>query len=288
MRLSAPLILLKKFEAKRLELAQHEWKRFAANKSLECKSCHSYDSMKWDEMSPRAQVQMKQAAAKDQSCIDCHKGIAHHLPSNMDSSGGMISELAAVAQNTDYENGNTYYSMQFIPMFEDEAKTQDGGSLEPASGVKVVAVKDDMLQIEISGWRKEKGFGRVINQDFGMNIPTAALSKTAAQNKDIVKGTTEKEDDVTGLKWQQVTATLWVEKAKFVSNVNDIWSVAQSAYKTNCSVCHTQPAENHFDANTWPGMFNGMLAFVNFDTDSEAIVLKYLQNHSSDFAKDKH
>ena len=277
-----------KFEAKRLELAQHEWKRFAANKSLECKSCHSYDSMKWDEMSPRAQVQMKKAAAKDQSCIDCHKGIAHHLPSNMDSSGGMISELAAVAQNTDYENGNTYYSMQFIPMFEDEAKTQDGGSLEPASGVKVVAVKDDMLQIEISGWRKEKGFGRVINQDFGMNIPTAALSKTAAQNKDIVKGTTEKEDDVTGLKWQQVTATLWVEKAKFVSNVNDIWSVAQSAYKTNCSVCHTQPAENHFDANTWPGMFNGMLAFVNFDTDSEAIVLKYLQNHSSDFAKDKH
>ncbi|PST91417.1 pentaheme c-type cytochrome TorC [Photobacterium sp. NCIMB 13483] len=277
-----------KFEAKRLELAQHEWKRFAANKSLECKSCHSYDSMKWDEMSPRAQVQMKQAAAKDQSCIDCHKGIAHHLPSNMDSSGGMISELAVVAQNTDYENGNTYYSMQFIPMFEDEAKTQDGGSLEPASGVKVVAVKDDMLQIEISGWRKEKGFGRVINQDFGMNIPTAALSKTAAQNKDIVKGTTEKEDDVTGLKWQQVTATLWVEKAKFVSNVNDIWSVAQSAYKTNCSVCHTQPAENHFDANTWPGMFNGMLAFVNFDTDSEAIVLKYLQNHSSDFAKDKH
>ncbi|MCD9515368.1 pentaheme c-type cytochrome TorC [Photobacterium carnosum] len=277
-----------KFEAKRLELAQHEWKRFAANKSLECKSCHSYDSMKWDEMSPRAQVQMKQAAAKDQSCIDCHKGIAHHLPSNMDSSGGMISELAAVAQNTDYENGNTYYSMQFIPMFEDEAKTQDGGSLEPASGVKVVAVKDDMLQIEISGWRKEKGFGRVINQDFGMNIPTAALSKKAAQNKNIVKGTTEKEDDITGLKWQQVTATLWVEKAKFVSNVNDIWSVAQSAYKTNCSVCHTQPAENHFDANTWPGMFNGMLAFVNFDTDSEAIVLKYLQNHSSDFAKDKH
>ncbi|KJG11424.1 pentaheme c-type cytochrome TorC [Photobacterium kishitanii] len=277
-----------KFEAKRLELAQHEWKRFAANKSLECKSCHSYSSMKWDEMSPRAQVQMKQAAAKDQSCIDCHKGIAHHLPANMDSSGGMISELATVAQNTDYEKGNTYYSMQFIPMFEDEAKTQDGGSLEPASAVKVVAVKDDMLQIEISGWRKEKGFGRVINQDFGMNIPTAALSKTAAQNNKIVTGTTEKEDDVTGLKWQQVSAILWVEKAKFVSNINDIWSVAQSAYKTNCSVCHTQPAENHFDANTWPGMFNGMLAFVNFDTDSEAIVLKYLQNHSSDFAKEKH
>ncbi len=36
--------------------------------------------MKWDEMSALAQKQMKQAAEKDQSCIDCHKGIAHKLP----------------------------------------------------------------------------------------------------------------------------------------------------------------------------------------------------------------
>ncbi|MGR5230661.1 pentaheme c-type cytochrome TorC, partial [Photobacterium damselae] len=51
---------------------------------------------------------------------------------------------------------------------------------------------------------------------------------------------------------------------------------------------HTQPAENHFDANTWPGMFNGMLAFVNLDNDSEALVLKYLQKHSSDFSDGGH
>lgn len=277
-----------KFEAKRLELAQHEWKRFAANKSLECKSCHSYDSMKWDEMSPRAQAQMKQAAVKDQSCIDCHKGIAHHLPANMASSGGIVSELVAASQSTDYSKGDTYYSVQFLPLYEDEAKTKDGGSLEPASAVKVVGIKDDMLQIELNGWRKVKGFGRVINQDFGMNIPSAALSKNAAQSADIVKGFEQKEDDVTGLKWQQVTATLWVEKKNFVSDISIVWTAAKSAYNTNCSVCHTQPAENHFDANTWPGMFNGMLAFVNFDTDSEAIVLKYLQNHSSDFSKSEH
>ena len=85
-----------------------------------------------------------------------------------------------------------------------------------------------------------------------------------------------------------MTATLWVEKKNFVSDISTVWTAAKSAYNTNCSVCHTQPAENHFDANTWPGMFNGMLAFVNFDTDSEAIVLKYLQNHSSDFSKAEH
>ncbi|MDW3203360.1 pentaheme c-type cytochrome TorC, partial [Vibrio sp. 1865] len=63
---------------------------------------------------------------------------------------------------------------------------------------------------------------------------------------------------------------------------------SKEAYKTNCSVCHTQPAEAHFDANTWPGMFDGMLAFVNLDTDSEALILKYLQKHSSDYAEGHH
>ena len=34
-----------KFNNKRLELAQHEWARFKANDSLECRNCHSYESM---------------------------------------------------------------------------------------------------------------------------------------------------------------------------------------------------------------------------------------------------
>jgi cytochrome c-type protein NapC len=43
-----------KFEAKRLELAQHEWARFKANDSLECRNCH-YDSMDMTRQSLRAQ-----------------------------------------------------------------------------------------------------------------------------------------------------------------------------------------------------------------------------------------
>ncbi|MGF1723231.1 pentaheme c-type cytochrome TorC [Photobacterium nomapromontoriensis] len=277
-----------KFLEKRMELATHEWKRFAANGSLECKSCHNYDSMKWDEMSPRAQVQMKQAAARDQSCIDCHKGIAHHLPEDMASSGGMVSDLASQSHSTSYSDGDTYYSIQFLPLYQDKALTVNGGQLEPASAVKVVNVTDDAIEVEIQGWRKTKGFGRVINQDFGMNIPSAALSKDAAQNDKIVKGGEEKMDEITGLTWQQVTVTLWMKKDSLLPDVQPIWTAAKSAYNTNCSVCHTQPAENHFDTNTWPGMFNGMLAFVNLDSDSEAIVLKYLQNHSSDFSQSQH
>jgi trimethylamine-N-oxide reductase cytochrome c-type subunit TorC len=121
-----------------------------------------------------------------------------------------------------------------------------------------------------------------------MNIPTAALSKDAEQNDKLVQKFEEKEDDLTGLPWQRVTVKLWMPKDSLVDNVDMIWSETKSAYTTNCSVCHTQPAENHFDANTWPGMFNGMLAFVNLDRDSEALVLKYLQKHSSDFSDSGH
>ena len=70
-----------KFLDKRLELAQHEWARFKANDSLECRNCHDYQSMDFTRQSPRAQnAHSTYLANKEKTCIDCHKGIAHHLP----------------------------------------------------------------------------------------------------------------------------------------------------------------------------------------------------------------
>ena len=68
------------FEEHRAEMAEREWARFAANGSKECKNCHSYDRMNFEKMSKAAQKAMKPAAERNQSCVDCHKGIAHHLP----------------------------------------------------------------------------------------------------------------------------------------------------------------------------------------------------------------
>lgn len=109
-----------KFEERRIELAKHEWDCFAANKSLECKNCHNYESMDFDQMSATARIQMKQAAERDQSCIDCHKGIAHNLPKNMESSSGLIGELEGMASNTKYSNGETLVSVRFLPVYEDD------------------------------------------------------------------------------------------------------------------------------------------------------------------------
>ncbi|GAD79008.1 pentaheme c-type cytochrome TorC [Vibrio ezurae] len=277
-----------KFEERRFELARHEWNRFSANKSLECKNCHQYDSMDFAAMSPTARIQMKQAAERDQSCLDCHKGIAHNLPQNMDSSGGLIGELEQIAHSTSYTKDASYVSVRHLAVYEDQNLSVEAGLLNPASQIKVLQVTDQALQVEISGWRKDKGFGRVIQEDFGMNIAVGSLLKEAAQNDAIVQSFEEKEDELTGLPWSRVVATVWMKPESLVEGFDDIWTRAGESYKVNCSTCHTQPAPAHFTANAWPGMFNGMSAFVNLDTDSEALVLKYLQKHSSDFSDQHH
>lgn len=66
-----------KFEAKRLQLAMHEWERMKANDSRECRNCHDFESMMPEFQRPRARQQHLNAMEAGQTCIDCHKGVAH-------------------------------------------------------------------------------------------------------------------------------------------------------------------------------------------------------------------
>jgi cytochrome c-type protein NapC len=70
-----------KFLAMRRTLAEHEWARLKANDSLECRNCHSAESMDLAKQNPRAAVAHQALLfTKEKTCIDCHKGIAHSLP----------------------------------------------------------------------------------------------------------------------------------------------------------------------------------------------------------------
>ncbi|CTQ63334.1 Denitrification system component NirT [Roseibium album] len=68
---------LEKFEAKRLQLAKNEWERMKASDSRECRNCHDFESMMPEFQRPRARQQHLNAMSNGQTCIDCHKGIAH-------------------------------------------------------------------------------------------------------------------------------------------------------------------------------------------------------------------
>ena len=72
-----------KFDAKRLELATHEWDRMKKSDSRECRNCHSFDGMDTEKQKNRASKMHKIAQSDNKTCIDCHKGIAHKKPKNM-------------------------------------------------------------------------------------------------------------------------------------------------------------------------------------------------------------
>ena len=72
-----------KFEAKRLELARHEWARMKASDSRECRNCHGFESMNTEVQKPRGKKAHELGQRDKQTCIDCHKGIAHKKPQGM-------------------------------------------------------------------------------------------------------------------------------------------------------------------------------------------------------------
>ena len=69
-----------KFAQERRRLAEHVWATMKSNDSRECRNCHSFQSMDFHKQTARASEKMQEAMNTGQTCIDCHKGIAHQLP----------------------------------------------------------------------------------------------------------------------------------------------------------------------------------------------------------------
>ena len=69
-----------KFNAHRREMAEREWNRMVANDSAECRSCHTEDAMDLSLQSLIAQDAHTRGKETGETCISCHKGIAHQLP----------------------------------------------------------------------------------------------------------------------------------------------------------------------------------------------------------------
>jgi cytochrome c-type protein NapC len=68
------------FDAKRVRLAQTEWRRMKANDSRECRNCHNFEYFDYSVRGRPSNKAHQTGVAEGKTCIDCHKGIAHSLP----------------------------------------------------------------------------------------------------------------------------------------------------------------------------------------------------------------
>lgn len=68
-----------KYDAYRPVMAERVWERMAATDSRECRSCHAWETMSEEDQSRPAMMMHQRAQQQGQTCIDCHKGIAHGI-----------------------------------------------------------------------------------------------------------------------------------------------------------------------------------------------------------------
>ena len=202
-----------KFEAKRAELAEREWARMKENNSATCRSCHNYDAMDHAKQHPEAARQMKIAAKDNQSCIDCHKGIAHQLP---DMSSGFRKQFDQLRANAN-DDGDTLYSLDIKPIYAAKGDKEPAGSLLPASEVKVLKRDGDRLQIEIVGWTESNGRQRVLAQLPGKRIFVASIRGDIQQHVKTLEQTTVAE---TNTQWSKLQATAWMQKGDMSTTSN--------------------------------------------------------------------
>jgi len=66
-----------KFEERRLHLANRVLATMKSTDSRECRNCHSWEAMSSDAQKSTAKRRHRKALKNGETCIDCHKGIAH-------------------------------------------------------------------------------------------------------------------------------------------------------------------------------------------------------------------
>jgi cytochrome c-type protein NapC len=61
-------------------MATRVWAKMKATDSRECRSCHDFSNMDTSAQDRTARSKHSAAPDKGETCIDCHKGVAHKEP----------------------------------------------------------------------------------------------------------------------------------------------------------------------------------------------------------------
>ncbi|WP_425038629.1 NapC/NirT family cytochrome c [Primorskyibacter sp. S187A] len=93
-----------KYEDHRLQMASAVWTKMKKSDSRECRNCHEFDAMDFTLQEARAGREHQRALDEGMTCIDCHQGIAHSLPSGHLEEYQRITEELGLPSGADREN----------------------------------------------------------------------------------------------------------------------------------------------------------------------------------------
>ncbi|KID03321.1 MAG: NapC/NirT family cytochrome c [Enterobacterales bacterium] len=267
-----------KYEAHKLAMAQSVWDTLKKNDSATCRSCHSYDAMDVIAQKPEARQQHPVAIKNGETCIDCHKGVAHILPDMSGLAAAGASELANAAAKTP-DSATTLYTIATEPFYLSADETQhNAGNLMPSTEVKVVKRQGDRVLADVAGWQQD-GVTEVFYAAQGKRILSVLVGEDARKQ---LKTLNTVKDAETGLVWHQVSLQVWLPKKQLVDDQQKIWHYASDMMSANCTGCHGLTALDRFNANQWIGVVKGMAPRTSLTQEQLRVLTQYVQKHASD------
>ncbi|MEF2145622.1 MAG: NapC/NirT family cytochrome c [Desulfovibrionaceae bacterium] len=272
-----------KFEENRLRLAKSVWADMKESDSRECRTCHVVEALDFTAFKkPEAVKTMKKGLEEGQTCIDCHKGIAHTMP---DLSAGfrmLYEEIIKDAKEANFK-ADAVYPVNVADCFI-EKEGAKAGRLLPLTRLEVLETSGEWARVRVHGWQ-QVGAEAVICELQGRRIFSAALNKDVL---DKVKAGQAKIDQETGLSWNEAEFECWIKAGDFLADIDRLNDFGNELHAATCGGCHAQTPASHFTANQWLGGIKAMGNRVMLDKEKSRYLLKYLQMRASDVAGETH
>lgn len=266
-----------KYNAHKLQMAESVWKTMKANDSATCRSCHSFDAMDILAQRPEARKAHPIAIKENQTCIDCHRGVAHILPDMRSSNAAGASQLAALVSEVKASD-SPLYSIKTLSFTLQPNVETPAGTLFPSTPLIPLRREGSLTEARLEGWQQD-GVTGVIYGAPGKRIIRAVLDETSQQQLKTLSSVTDHQTDT---QWHQVSLTLWFPSDTLIAGQQKIWQYASDLMSANCTGCHGLTALDHFTANQWIGVMKGMAPRTALDEEQLRILTLYAQNHASD------
>lgn len=268
---------VEKFEDKRHTLAVREWNRMRASDSRECRNCHSFEAMAFHKQSMKAARAMREAAKDGKTCIDCHKAVAHKMPDITANHRRMFVALAETAERFRPTIGDTVVALKSQPL-RSSPEAEPDGALMAGHAVRVLAMDQAFIKIEIAGWQRE-ATQAIIYARQGKRITLANLDESAITR--LRFGATVEDAD-TGQAWTETSLQAWVPAQSFLGDIQPLWDYAARMVEDNCTLCHARRPAEAYTANDWVGHVNSMKRLTPLTEAEAGLLLAYLQDKAKD------
>ncbi len=273
-----------KFEKNRLRMAKAVWARMEAGNSAECRSCHveaGFDYARFKKADDAKR--MEKGLKEGQTCISCHKGVAHAMPDMSSGYKAVFEELAAHAESGKKKPGKAY-ALATTPLFLSPDAKKAAGKILPGAEYTVVENHGKMMEIRVDGWQQD-GVDALIYGQMGKRIFQTALKKKARGKVERLETVTDPDTDIV---WHKVSLTAFAPGNHTIESKEKLWGYGSEMWSASCSSCHSATPPGHFTANLWIGNLKSMKPQLSLTKEEYRFLLAYLQNHASDTGGSSH